>query len=125
MNKPPPDPVDYIELMALEHTATSAKTDWSEPWRDEYGFNNGGVPSHFFFIPEHNGGAKVEMLAEVSQHIVAFQPSKALQLVALAKRDLELESALRFLKRRLVDYDDADGVLARARNYGWSGPLNE
>ncbi len=34
------------------------------PWKSEYGWNNGGVPSGYFYVPQHNGGAKVEMLAD-------------------------------------------------------------
>ncbi len=34
------------------------------PWRQEYGYNNGGMATGFFFIPEHSAGKSVEMLAD-------------------------------------------------------------
>lgn len=86
-----------LDLEALEATARAAlPREWDEhqQWRDEYGFNNGGCPSRFFYIPQHNGGAKVEMLAEVSEHIVAFQPATALKLIADAKRLRDLRAYL-------------------------------
>ena len=32
------------------------------PWKFEYGFNNGGLPTGFFTVPEKNRDAEVEML---------------------------------------------------------------
>lgn len=34
------------------------------PWKWEYASNNAGMPTGFFYIPAHNGNAKVEMLAD-------------------------------------------------------------
>lgn len=73
------------ELDELERIAKAAlPNSWAEhqKWRDEAGFNNAGTPTRFFYIPEHNGGQKVEMLEQTSQHIVAFQPEVALRLIA-------------------------------------------
>lgn len=34
------------------------------PWKSEYGWNNGGCATGYFYIPHHNSEAKVEMLAD-------------------------------------------------------------
>ena len=33
------------------------------PWKQTYAYNNAGMPTADFYIPGHNGGATVEMLA--------------------------------------------------------------
>lgn len=84
-----PDILSPVELDELERIATAAlPRSWDEhqEWRDEAGYNNGGVPTRFFYVPQHNGGAKVEMIAEVSEHLVAFQPKTVLKLIAAARK---------------------------------------
>lgn len=81
------------ELDELEAIAKAAlPSPWAEhqKWRDEGGYNNAGSPTRFLYVPEHNGGAQVEMLEPVSLHIVAFQPETALRLIAAAREGLKL-----------------------------------
>ncbi len=49
------------DLKAIRERVAAASNG---PWRQEYGWNNGGMATGYFYIPEHNGGAKVEMLAD-------------------------------------------------------------
>lgn len=81
----PIDPSDLDTLERIANEAAPRSWDPSPVWLDEMGFNNGGVPTRFFHIPQHNGGAKVEMIAEVSLHIVAFQPRTALKLISAVR----------------------------------------
>lgn len=49
---------DLDRLEAFHKESTSGK------WKHVYTANNAGMPLADFYIPRHNGGAKVEMLAD-------------------------------------------------------------
>lgn len=57
-----------LDLDALDALASAATEG---PWRQEYAFNNAGCPTAFFYIPGHNGEARVEMLADDAAFIAA------------------------------------------------------
>ena len=59
------------------------------PWEQHYAYNNGGMPTAFFKIPQHNGGKEVEMLAEDAELLVTLRNSLPILLKALK----ELEDA--------------------------------
>jgi hypothetical protein len=84
--------LDHLEKIAK--AALPRTWDEHQEWRDDFGYNNGGTPTRFFYIPQHNGNATVEMLAEVSEHIVAFQPKVALELIEAARKAERMASQM-------------------------------
>jgi hypothetical protein len=66
--------LDVPRLRALCGAATEG------PWADEYGYNNGGCPTHFLYVPGHSQGAKVEMMAQDSAFIIAAREALPIAL---------------------------------------------
>lgn len=52
----------------------NAQTRTRFPWKYTYAYNNAGCPTADFYIPGHNGGATVEMLADDAALIVDGLP---------------------------------------------------
>jgi hypothetical protein len=52
------------------------------PWKWEYGYNNGGMATGFFFIPANNQNASVEMLID-DAILAAASPNLYLALKGL------------------------------------------
>jgi hypothetical protein len=52
----------------------NAQTRTRFPWKYTYAYNNAGCPTADFYIPGHNGGATVEILADDAALIVDGLP---------------------------------------------------
>lgn len=52
----------------------NAQTRTRFPWKYTYAYNNAGCPTADFYIPGHNGGATVEILADDAALIVEGLP---------------------------------------------------
>jgi hypothetical protein len=87
--------IDIAAIRALCEATTPG------PWRQEYAYNNGGCPTANFYIPGHNGGATVEMLANDAAFIVAARTALPELLARLEAAERERDDAL------------ADGVLSQ------------
>jgi hypothetical protein len=74
--------IDLDRLRALLNGASG------RPWKFQSSWNNAGMPLADFFIPGHNGGATVEMLAADAQLIVEAMDAlpELLQIFELALR---------------------------------------
>lgn len=71
-------------------------------WKDEEGWNNTGMPTRYFYIPGHNGGATVELLENDSNFIV--NASKDIEFLLNSLNELtEVSRYYLFMSRRL-DY---------------------
>ena len=56
------------------HNLLNGQTRTRFPWKYTYAYNNGGCPTADFYIPGHNGGATVEILADDAALIVDGLP---------------------------------------------------
>jgi hypothetical protein len=121
---------DLRTLIADGHRHDEAMTPG--PWRQEYAWNNAGMPTADFAIPGHNGGATVEMLADDAAAIVWLRTNLRPLLDALEAAEAEraqhrsdiagLESALATAEHERQTAEDALAP-ARAENDRLRGQL--
>jgi hypothetical protein len=83
----------------------NAPTRTRFPWKYTYAYNNAGCPTADFYIPGHNGGATVEILADDAALIVDGLPMLPGLLAVF-------EAAVRF-KEAHVGSDGLSEVLDR------------
>lgn len=71
------------------------------PWKQDFAYNNAGMPTADFYIPGHNGNATVEILADDAALIVEGVE----MLPDLLK---VFEAALEFVNQHVKDPDQLD-----------------
>lgn len=76
------------------------------PWKSEYGYN-GGMATGFFYIPEHNGKAKVEMLADDAEFCAKAREDVP-ALIAEIERLKPILKAARAIKKTGIGNDYYD-----------------
>lgn len=102
---------DIDKIRSREALATKG------PWKSTYASNGAGMATGYFYIPAHNGGGKVEMLADDAEFCakaredIPFLLAKLDRLTAAAREIVEAR-AEQLKSARFPDPGDFHAVCA-------------